>query len=72
MMKWIIASLKGWSSTLELFEKQLNMELSGYGLIDVVVLGQSLDTVTLENFSNPNDSVIPSIELLNWIVPIAH
>lgn len=61
MMKSRIASLKGWSSALKLFKKQLDMALSGYSLIDVLVLHRSLDTITLEDFSNLNNSVIPSV-----------
>ncbi|RMC11928.1 hypothetical protein DUI87_11055 [Hirundo rustica rustica] len=44
-----------------IFKKRLDKALSGYGLIDVVVLDPSLDTMTLEDFSSLNDSVIPSI-----------
>lgn len=61
IMKSRITSLKGWPLALKLFKKQQNMALSGYGLIDVVALGQSLDIMTLEDFFSFNDSVIPSV-----------
>lgn len=60
-MKSRITSLKGWILALKLFKKQQNAALSGYGLIDVVALGQSLDIMTLEDFFSLNDSVIPSV-----------
>lgn len=61
MMKSRIASQKGRSLALELFKKQLDVALSGYGLIDVIALGRNLDIMTLEDFSNLNDSVTPSV-----------
>lgn len=52
MMKSRIASLKGWSSALELLKK-LDMVRGGYGLNNVMVLDQSLDTVDLGGLFEP-------------------